>query len=235
VAQKDNLRVAVTGRLAPGSLPRAGAAPVSVSVAGHIATTDGSVPPQLQTLRIELNRQGHIDYAGLPVCPFSRIQPASTARALSVCRSSLVGGGSFAANIGLFGQDAYSVQGRLLVFNGRRHGRPALFGQIYSPRPFATSFVITFAVGHRAHGPYGTVLTASLPEALGNWGYLTAIEMKLSRRYVYRRASHSYISAGCPAPAGFPAAVFPFARTSFRFAGVGRIGSTLVRSCRVRD
>lgn len=231
--EKDGLRVTVSGSLTPKALPRTGVAPISVSVAGRISTADGRTPPQLKTMRIELNRHGRLDFAGLPVCPLARIQPASSSRALSACRSALVGKGRFWADIVLSGQEPYPTQGQLLVFNGRRNGRPVLFGQIYAPRPFATSFVIVFEMRHIDHGDYGTSLTADLPAALGNWGYVTAIEMKLERSYRYRGARHSYLSAGCPAPAGFPGTSFPLARTSFSFAGGLELISTLARSCRV--
>lgn len=232
--QDGALRVKVVGGLSPKTLPRTGTAPVSVTVAGRITTTDDSPPPQLQTLRIEINRRGRIDSKGLPVCPYDRIQPASSARALASCRSALVGRGRFWANIVLSGQEPYPSQGQLLVFNGRLHGRPVLYGQIYAPKPFATSFVITFSVRRVHHGRFGTVLTASLPRALGNWGYVTAIRMNLSRRYVYRGRRHSYLSAGCPAPPGFPGASFALARTSFRFSGGADLATTLNRECAAR-
>jgi hypothetical protein len=233
-AQKGNLFVRVAGRLSPSALPRSGEAPIGVFFAGRIATRDGSSPPQLKQLRIELNRHGRLDFRGLPACPVSRIQPASTARALAACRASLVGSGSFRADIVLAGQEPYPTKGRLLVFIGRRHGRPVLLGQIYAAHPFATSFVIPFAIRRIAHGDYGTALTASLPQALGSWGYVTAIQMKLGRRFSYRGKRHSFISAGCPAPKGFPGAIFKLARTSFGFAGGTRLNSTLTRSCNAR-
>ncbi|HUC08577.1 MAG TPA: hypothetical protein VMR96_10880 [Solirubrobacterales bacterium] len=234
VSQKDTVRVTVTGKLAPRTLPRSGAAPVAVSVGGEIASTDQSTPPQLKALRIEVNRNGHLDSTGLPTCSYDSIQPASSSRALAACRSSLVGQGRFSANIVLSGQEPYPTKGRLLVFNSMSHGKPVLLGQIYAPHPFATSFVFVFAIRHLAKGPYGTALEASLPRALGNWGYVTGIEIKLSRRYSYRGQRHSYISAGCPAPAGFNKVAFPLARTSFTFSGGLKLSSTLNRSCMAR-
>ena len=234
IAQKGALRVTVAGKLSPRSLPRGGAAPIAVTVSGQIATTDASPPPQLKTLRVELNRHGHLDYAGLSTCPYDSIQPASTSHALSACRSALVGQGSFNADITLAGQEPYPTKGRLLVFNGRRGGKRVLFGHIYSPHPFATSFVIVFAVQKLSGGTFGTALSASLPEALGSWGNLTGIEMTLGRRYSYWGRPHSYLSSGCPAPKGFPGAVFSLARTSFGFAGGAQLTSVLRGACRVR-
>jgi hypothetical protein len=234
VVQKGPLRVSVSGELSPRKLPRQGAAPIAVSVGGEISRTGGGLPPQLRTLRIELNRDGRVQTAGLPVCLTAQIQPASTARALRACRSALVGRGSFAVDVVLAGQDPYRATGQLLVFNGRHEGRPALLGQIYSARPFSTSFVIPFAIeAGKGRGRYGTVLRASLPRAMGEWGHVRELSMRLHRRYRHRGRWRSFISAGCPAPKGFPGAVFSLARTTFGFAGGRKLTSTLNRSCTV--
>jgi hypothetical protein len=234
VTQKGNLRVAVRAKMSPRTLPRTGTAPISVSVTGHVTTTDQSAPPQLKQLRIEINRHGRLDYRGLPTCAIDKIQPASNGRALSACRSSLVGEGKFFGTITLPGSAPYPIEGKLLVFNGQEKGHQVLLGHIYSPHPFATSFVITFEISSARHGQYSTTLTANLTKALGNKRNLTGLEMTLSRRYSYQGKSHSYISAGCPAPKGFPGAVFPLARTSFAFAGGTKLSSTLTSDCKVR-
>ena len=234
VTQAGNLRVTVSGGLKPHALPRSGAAPVSVQVGGQISTTDETQPPQLQELQIEINRQGRFDYTGLPTCQISQIQPASDSRALANCRKALVGEGHFAGTITLPGSEPFPIAGRLLVFNGSEGGHPMLLGHIYTPQPFGTSFVIRFQITTRKGGTYGTVLTANLGSALGEKRNLTAIEMKLSRRYSYKGRSRSYVSAGCPAPKGFTKAVFPLVRTSFRFAGHQTLDSTLTSSCGVR-
>src|SRR6478609_9173344 len=234
ITQKGNLRVTVTGKISPHNLPRSGVAPIAVSVGGQVSTTDESLPPQLKVLTIEINRDGRLDYRGLPVCSLHQIQPATNSRALSACRPSLVGQGSFDAYIVLKGQEPYPATGRLLVFNGREHGHQVLLGHIYIVHPFASSFVITFAISSHRHGQYATTLTADIAKALGTRRFLTGIEMTLSRRYSYRGARHSYLSAGCPAPKGFTKAPFPLARTSFAFAGGTKLSSTLTSTCGVR-
>ena len=232
--QQGNLRVTVSGKLAPKKLPREGVAPISVSVGGQIATTDESLPPTLKTLKVELNRHGRLDYKGLPTCNYARIQPGSSAHALAGCRSSLVGEGTFNADITLSGQEPYPTQGKLLVFNSVKGGKPVLYGHIYSPHPFATSFVIIFKVSQLKKGTYGIVLNAPLPKAMKSWGRLTGLEMTLDRRFNYKGRSHSYISSGCPAPKGFSATPFPLARTSFAFAGGAQLSSVLTGECKVR-
>jgi hypothetical protein len=232
VAQKGAIRVSVKGELRPKRLPRTGLAPIAVTIGGRVSTTNGTRLPRLEALYIAINRHSRLDYSGLPTCPYHVIQPASSQRALAACRSSLVGKGSFGAEITLAGQEAYPTKGKLLVFNARSHGRPVLFGQIYAARPFATSFVIVFAIKELARGAYGTELSAELPRAMGSWGNLTAIQMRLARTYAYKGKPHSYISAGCPAPKGFQLASFPLARASFGFEGGQTLSSVLSKSCR---
>lgn len=234
VTQTGALRVAVSGEFSPRRLPRTGLAPIEVSVGGRFTTTDGSLAPQLKSMRIEFNRHGRLDTTGLPECRIGQIQPASTARALKACRPSLVGKGSFSVDVVLGGQEPYPTTGRLLVFNGRYRGRPALLGQIYSAHPFANSFVIPFVLHEIRGGTYGTALASTLPKALTSWGHVTGLDMRLARRYSYRGHPHSFISAGCPAPKGFPGALFSLARTSFGFAGGTKLSVSLTRSCTVR-
>lgn len=234
VAQKGTLRVAVDGKLAPKRLPRKGTAPISVSVGSEITTTDKSLPPQLKSIRIELNKGGKLDTTGLPPCSYDRIQPGSTQRALSACRDSLVGKGSFTANITLAGQEPYPTAGKMLVFHSVEKGKPVLYGHIYSDKPFATSFVIVFAIQKLGKGTYGTAMTAPLPSAMDAWGRLTGLKMTLARRYSYGGKSHSFLSAGCPAPKGFNVVVFPLARTSFTFEGGKSLTSVLTSTCGVK-
>lgn len=233
VVQRGDLRVTVGAELSPRRLPRVGTAPIAVTVGGQVDTTDGELPPRLETLRIELNRHGRLETAGLPRCRESQIRTASTARALATCRAALVGQGDFAVDVVLGTQEPYPSKGRLLVFNGTYKGRPALLGQIYSTRPFANSFVIPFTIGRLSGGAFGTVLTAKLPPALVKWGYLTSLNMRLGRSYVHEGRRHSLLSSGCPAPAGFPGATFALARTSFGFSNQ-RVDATVTRSCKVR-
>ena len=62
---------------------------------------------------------------------------------------------------------------------------------------------------------------------------MTGLSMTLRRSFRFRGTRHSYLSAGCPAPAGFHGAVFPLARTSFAFAGHRTLTSVLNRTCKV--
>ena len=234
ITQKGNLRVKVSGKISPSALPRTGAAPIAVSVAGQVSTIDHSFPPQLQVPDHRDQPQRPPRLHGPAALP-ARPDPARhRLPALAACRPALVGQGTFNAYIVLKGQEPYPTSGRLLLFNGREGGHQVLLGHIYISQPFASSFVIPFAISGNRHGAFGTTLTANLAKALGTRRYLTGIEMTLQRRYSSHGKRHSFISAGCPAPKGFPGASFPLAQTSFAFAGGTKLASTLTSSCKAR-
>jgi hypothetical protein len=114
-------------------------------------------------------------------------------------------------------------------------GKPVLFAHIYTTQPFATSFVVTFALKHIDQGPYGTELSASLPQALGSWGFVDRIKLTLRRKYDYQGRELSYFNAACPAPKGTDTASFPLATANFSFAGGEQIAATVNKACRVKE
>jgi hypothetical protein len=233
--QQGGLRITVLSQLKPYKLPRKGTAPIAVFIAGHLQSAKGGIPPQLQKLKIEVNRHGLLQSKGLPVCRIPEVQPASTQRALANCGDALIGSGQFWANIVLPDQGAYPTQGRLLIFNGREGGRPVILAHIYTSHPFNSSFVIPFSIKHISKGPYGTELKASLPGALGSWGYLDRIKLTLKRKYTHQGKKLSYFNAGCPAPRGAKRASFPLAYAEFSFAGRAPMGATVNKTCAAKE
>jgi hypothetical protein len=230
------LQLSVEAKLSPRKLPRQRKAPVAVSVGWKIASTDPTQrPPALKTVQIQINRGGVLDTIGLPDCPYGKIQPASTQRALANCRPSLIGRGSFSAQVGLEGQESYSSQGEMVLFKSTRAGKPVLYGQIYTSYPFAASFVIVFGLSEQRKGTFGTTLTAKLPANLRAWGNLTEVKMRLARSFHFKGERHSFLSASCPAPKGFSKTPFRLAKTSFAFAGGTNVSQTLSETCRARD
>lgn len=231
--QKGNLRVSFEGKLTPSRLPRSTQAPVRVSVATKIAGTNGKAPPQLKRISIAINRNGHLNPTGLPVCQLDQIQPATNTDALAVCRRSLVGEGRFTANVLLRGQAPFPSNGKIYAFNGEIDGKPAILAHVYGTQPAPTSFTLPFLIT-RAHGTFGTTLTSSLPDVTSDSGFVTGIALDLSKKFSYRGVQRSYLTASCAAPKGLPGAVFKFAKTSLDFAGGPSMTSTLTRSCKVR-
>lgn len=229
-----NLVVTFDGRISPHALPRTSVAPVSVAVESSFATTDESdPPPQLRTIAIGINRAGQIDDRGLPTCRVHKIQPATIRAAKQICGDAIVGRGHVEGRVDLANQPAFTFKGPMLVFHAERAGGDRrLFAQVYGSKP-PSAFVLTFKIVPKK-GTFGTLIETFLPKSARKWAYVTRFDMRLRRIYTYKGRQHSFISAGCAAPAGFPGAVFPFARANFGFAGGRQVTSTLIRDCAVR-
>jgi hypothetical protein len=73
-----------------------------------------------------------------------------------------------------------------------------------------------------------------LPSVASDWGFIAAFNMTFGRRYRYHGVPRSYMSAGCPAPRGFPGAPYELARLSYQFDGEPPLSTTIQRECRVR-
>ncbi|HEV2726910.1 MAG TPA: hypothetical protein VGV34_01375 [Solirubrobacterales bacterium] len=232
VEQRGNIRVTFDADFSPNALPRDRPAPVKVEIQGRIATLDGSHPPALRWLEIELHRNGQLSTQGLPICSAPALQSTNTETALSRCGPALVGRGNFRADV-LLGREVPAL-GKILAFNSRRNGRESLLLHFFANAPVRFTLVVPLTIGHRKEGQFGTVLRARIPRLGGGLGSVTQIELAIARRYSFRGERRSYISAACSAPAGFPGAFFTFARASFRFESHRAIRATLGRNCAVR-
>lgn len=233
LVQRGDLFVGVEGDLAPRALPRHKQVPVSLRFASRVRSLSNRNPPALRRIEIALSRGGRIQTRGLPRCHRSQIRAATTADALEECRQALVGRGTFVAGSAFPEGPGFTSRGRLLAFNTRAAGKPAILAHLYGTFPVASTRLITFRIS-RGAGRYGTVLRGMLPASVNRWGYLKRISLRLSRRFSFRGRTRSYISASCPAPPGFPGASFALARTTMAFEDGRMLSSVLVRTCRVR-
>jgi hypothetical protein len=233
VVQRGGVRVKFDGELTPRALPRSKLAPVKVSVAARIASTNPRHLARLTRISIAINRYGLLDSTGLPLCRLEQIQPATTDDALKACRRSLVGEGTFSADVRLKGQAPFPSKGKVHAFNARLDGRPAILAHVFGTEPAPASYTIPFVVT-RSKGTFGSNLTASLPEFTPDAGSITGLSLALGKTYSYRGKRRSYLSASCPAPGGSSVATFSFAKASFDFVGAPLLTSTLVRTCKAR-
>lgn len=234
VEKSGNVLVHFDATFSPQALPRKTPAPIAVTIKGAVSTTDGSHPPPLQWLEIELNRNGRLDAKGLPACSPSLLQSTSTREARKRCGGALVGHGSFRADIALGTNKPVTASGEILAFNSRRAGKPALLLHFFGGTPVRFTLIVPLRIAHRADGEFGTVLRTRIPKLANGFGSITQINLSIGRRWSFGGRRHSYLSAACSAPAGFSAVPFPFARARFRFEDHPEIHSTLEKVCRVR-
>jgi hypothetical protein len=233
VERKGPITVTFNGTISPRKLPRAGTAPVGVQMGGKIKTSDASNPPVLDRIILEINRHGTLQPDGLPRCALGKLKTISSAGARRACGRALVGKGSVTSRVSLPGQGAFASNGALLAFNGRYHGKPAIFAQVASGAPLPLTYVIVFEV-HRKGGTFGTSLVGTLPPIASSYGYISAFNLSLRRTYHKHGHRFSYASAGCPAPDGFSMVNFPMAKVSYIFEGGPTVRGTLNRQCKVR-
>lgn len=227
----DGIEVRFDAGFAPHALPRSEPAPVKVQVQGQISTLDGSHPPPLRRLELEINRNGILDGQGLPVCRASTLQSTSTQTALERCGSAKVGQGSFKAQVAL-GREVIST-GKILAFNSRHDGRPALLLHLFAGVPVRFTLVVPLDVKKLDKGQFGTVMSARIPRIAGIVS-VTRIGLQLGRRYTFEGKRHSYVSAACGAPRGFSGASFTFVRGRFRFEGHRSVTMNVTKDCAVR-
>jgi hypothetical protein len=233
LVQKDSIRVSVQGKLAPTRLPRHGTEPITVQIGGRISSTRPGALPQLKEVTFAFNKAGKLDLGGIPRCRLGHIDPSTTSEALIACEPSLVGEGHFSANVRFPEQSPFPSEGKVLAFNGVLRGKPVFFAHIYGTKPVPTSYVLPLEISH-GKGTFATVLHASLPQATGEWGYVTGLSLKLGGAFAAKGKNRSFLAAGCPAPKGFPGALFPLVKTSFAFAGGKTLSATLNRSCKAK-
>lgn len=230
----DGLFIKFGGGFAPRSLPRDHSVPVTVRLNTSIKTADGSRPPLLRQISFGVNRYGTITTKGLPVCRPSLLESTDSPVAMDRCGGALVGHGTFTANVEFPNRAPFPVHGRMLAFNGKAGGEPAILLHINGSRPADVTVVLTFKVHHPPRGKFGTVLTTKIPRLASDLGYVTNVSLVFDRRYTYRGNRYSFLSARCAAPSGFPGAIFSFTRGTFSFAGGKQIVTTLTRDCVVR-
>jgi hypothetical protein len=233
VVREGTLQVSFNGGISPQRLPRGEQVPVTVLMSGKITTTDRSTPPKLEKIVLAINKEGAIDEKGLPTCSIGRLNSLSSAAAKKACSSALIGHGNVTSRVSLPGQGAFASTGELLAFNGKLHGQPAVLAQVASKAPLPLTYVIPFDV-KKSGGSFGTTLIGTLPPIASEYGYISAFSLALSRKYTFKGERHSYASASCPAPEGFPGVNFAFAKAEYQFAEGISMHSTLVRECKVK-
>ncbi len=228
-----NLFVTFDGGIEPDALPRDERAPITVWIAGRVRTLSGETPPSLRKITIGLNRDGHLETRGLPLCRKNQIDLASSTEALAACKSALVGSGTYRARTTFPEQSQSPSHGKLLAFNAVVDGKSVILGHVYGDEPAPSTGIVIFDI-KRTNGTFGTVLTGTMPETLTRWGYLKRISLRLHRNYIYKGEHLSYLSAPCRAPRDLDQASFKFAFTSMLFDDGRTLSANLTRTCKVK-
>lgn len=233
IARSGDVTVAFHGDISPQKLPRTGTAPIAVQMGAKIKGSDPNDPPVLERIILAINSHGVLQSKGLARCSLAKLESVSSTTAKKACGDALVGHGNVTSRVTLPGQGAFASNGPLLAFNGVHKGKPAIFAQVATGAPLPLTYVIVFDLS-KTKGTFGTRLSATLPPIASEYGYISAFDMSLQRRYSAHGKQLSYASAGCPAPQGANIASFSLAKASYEFVGGRSLSQTLQRQCKVR-
>lgn len=232
VAATHDTLIKFNSRILPRSLPRSRLAPVGIRIEGHVKARKNREPAPLTRIQLAIHHAARLNRVGLPVCELRSIDPATSATALAACGSARIGYGRVRAESRFSNGKRFFFNGRTLLFNGRLpNGRPAILIHVFNPKP-PSSLVFPFAISHH-RGRYGTLLTADVK--ISRWSRITDFKFVLDRRYRYGGKMRSYLSASCPAPAGFSVGISPFVRATLGFGDEVKSNISVVGSCRVSD
>jgi hypothetical protein len=192
-----NLVLTADGGFTPRELPRRTFVPIDFEGYANLKATDGSVPPALQQVVIDFDRDGRLNTVGLPVCQPAKLAEATPAQARSRCKAATVGTGRVDALITQEGAGPIEVSSPLTLFNGPpQGGKPTVLFHARTTVPAVQTFVITIPIEHR-RGRFRYRATVDVPPIAGGRGSLTHLDVKVGKRYRFRGADRSYTAARC--------------------------------------
>lgn len=186
------------GGFQPQVLPRRTYAPIHFQGHADIETTDGSVPPAVQHVKLDFDRDGLLTTTGLAVCPPSEIEGASPQRARQLCGDAIVGTGHIGAAVPLPGLGRIALRSPLTMFNGPRiGGNSTVILHAQAPFPISETYVVVVTIEQRRRGTFGYRASFDVPPIVGGLGAVTHLDAKIGRRYDAGGVERSYVSARC--------------------------------------
>jgi hypothetical protein len=199
VARVGNLILADNGGIFPSTLPKRRYAPITARIAGEVRTVDGSHPPAVRTVSLDVDKTIGIDGVGLPACKANRIEARTTADAKRACNSAIVGSGRGEVEVAFPEQAPFSASGPVVIFNGGVHGRTTLvLLHAYVAVPAPTAIVTMATVTRINRGRFGLHIEAQIPRIAGGAGSVTKFELKVGRKFTYRGKRKSFLVGSCP-------------------------------------
>lgn len=223
-----NLVLVANGGFAPQTLPRTHNAPIRLFGGGKISTTDGSLPPILETIEIEFDKHGHVETRGLPKCTRNRLENTTVKQARRSCGRAIVGKGSGRAIVKFPDQAPIPVSSPITLFNGPRiKGDHSVIAHAHTTVPAPTTFIVPVRIERIRKGRYGYRTKARIPRIAGGYGVPIAGHLKIHRRWRFKRRKLSFVNARCVGGR-------LQARGRFEFKDGTRLSASFLRPCRVR-
>jgi len=199
VVHLGNVFLADDGGITPSTLPRHGSAPIDAHLEAEIGTTDGTHPPALERIDLDIDRTIAIDARGLPTCRLRRIEATSSSSAKRACADAIIGTGSATVEVAFPEQAPFSSTGPLLLFNGGVRGKTtSVLLHAYVDVPAPTAIVVPAQIVRIDKGPFGLEILATIPRIAGGAGSVTGFRLDVGRHFTLDGRRHSLLTAGCP-------------------------------------
>lgn len=196
MVETPEVRIELNAAFQPRNLPVHGFAPVQFEGTLEVSKPGGGVPPALQKIVIDFDRDGRLDVSGLPTCAPERIATASVAEARTLCKSAIVGTGKLEALVGL-ASGPVPTSSPLTLFNGpRQEGHPTVIIHAQTTVPATQTYAIVVPIEKRP-GDFRYRATVNIPPLAGGLGAITDISVKIGRRYTAGGVKRSYVAARC--------------------------------------
>ncbi len=221
----DGVVIVADAKVTPKKLPARKRGPAALTGKVSIRHQDGTDPPGLRRVVIDLDEQLVLRTRGLKRCGPKRLADTTTRQARRRCRAAVVGTGVAQARLHLPGAEPVDLTSRLLAFNGpRRGGNPSLVIHARFPVPVPTTYVVPAPITNIRGGLYRKRITADIPVVADGNGDLTGFKMKLKRTWRKKGKRHSYLRAHCMA--GYFAT-----RGVLRFEGTTMANGSVLSNC----
>jgi hypothetical protein len=194
-----NICVTDDGGISPSKLPKRGTAPVTARLNGIIETRDGSHPPALQSIQMDIDKTIELDAVGLPACRTGKIQSRTSADARNACRSAIVGSGKAEVEVAFPEQTPFRSTGPVVLFNGGVRGRTTtVLLHAYVNVPAPTAIITKATVTRIDRGRFSLRVAARIPRIAGGAGSVTSFDLEVGRKYTYKGRKKSLLAASCP-------------------------------------
>jgi hypothetical protein len=180
--QVGKIKVTADGHFTPKALSKTKMEPISLFIAGKVATLDGSHPPAAKEVIIEADKNGVVNAKGIPTCPGGQLQSRDTKAAEAACGDAIIGEGKTTVEVAFPEQKPIDVDSKLLLVNGGTSGGTTTwFVHAYFNAPITGAIVTTVKIKKKKNGRYGTYSVASIPKIAGGAGSPTSFDLTIAR------------------------------------------------------
>jgi hypothetical protein len=187
------LELEFSAAFAPKVLPRKELAPVALGIRSEFRYSDGSPPPPLKTVTVNLDRNWALETTGLPACGRATLAGHGTAGARRICRNAIVGSGITQVVVP---SSQRPVSLPLTLFNGGdEEGTTTLL--VHSRIPASPPVVVPVKLSKHPNGIYELEATAAIPQIAGGKGSVLSFSLSIRRFVGPEGVRQPYVVARC--------------------------------------